>query len=299
MAWVQLETNLGARESDSIEILLEELGAVAITLKDAGNHPLLEPALGETPMWPTIILTALFPEDISEASLINALSDHFRPNQLKFTHIQDQNWQANFEHSLKPRCFGRRLWVMPDSNEPRPTNSVAITLSPGLAFGSGEHPTTAMCLNWLDSLDLHNAQVLDFGCGSGVLGLAAAALGAKSVLMTDIDPQALTAARKNTEKNKLQDKVHIELAARIGGSVQYDTLLANILSGTLIELGPNLNRLMRPGARMAITGILASQAEQVCTAWSGWANMSIGNQINEWVLLTGTKQGKLKEYSKD
>jgi ribosomal protein L11 methyltransferase len=297
MAWLQLETDLGTREPDSIEILLEELGAVAITLQDAGDHPLLEPALGETPIWPTITLTALFPDDISESSLVSALGDQFSPDNLRFTHIEDQDWQANFEHDLKPRRFGQRLWITPDGKESLPADSIAITLTPGLAFGSGEHPTTAMCLNWLDSLNLQGTQVLDFGCGSGILGLAAAALGAESVLMTDNDPQALTAAADNTEKNGLQDRIHIELAAKIEDSVRYDILLANILSGTLIELGPNLDRLMRPGARMAITGILAAQAEQVCAAWSGWADMTVGDQINEWVLLTGSKY--LKEGSED
>jgi ribosomal protein L11 methyltransferase len=297
MAWLQLETDLGAREPESIEMLLEELGAVAITLKDAGDHPLLEPALGETPIWPTITLTALFPEDISEASLVTTLGDQFSPDNLRFTHIEDQDWQANFEHELKPRCFGQRLWITPDSKESLPADSIALTLTPGLAFGSGEHPTTAMCLTWLDGLDLQGTQVLDFGCGSGILGLAAAALGAESVLMTDNDPQALTAAADNTGKNGLQDKVHIELAAKIEDSVRYDILLANILSGTLIELGPNLDRLMRPGARMAITGILADQATQVCEAWSDWADMTVGDQIDEWVLLTGSKN--VKEGSED
>jgi ribosomal protein L11 methyltransferase len=297
MAWLQLETDLGNTEADSIERLLEELGAVAITLKDAGDHPLLEPAPGETPIWPTIILTALFPEDISEASLVKALGTQFSPEKLQFSRIEDQNWQANFEHDLQPRRFGRRLWVTPDNNESLPADSVAITLTPGLAFGSGEHPTTAMCLNWLDGLNLQGTRVLDFGCGSGILGLAAAALGAKTVLMTDNDPQALTATADNAGKNELQERVHIELAAKIEDSVRYDILLANILSGTLIELGPNLDGLMRPGARMAITGILAEQAEEVCAAWSGWADMTVGDQIDGWVLLTGSKN--IKEGSKD
>jgi ribosomal protein L11 methyltransferase len=297
MAWLQLETDLGNTEADSIERLLEELGALAITLKDAGDHPLLEPAPGETPIWPTIILTALFPEDISEASLVKALGTQFSPEKLQFSRIEDQNWQANFEHNLQPRRFGRRLWVTPDNNESLPADSVAIILTPGLAFGSGEHPTTAMCLNWLDGLNLQGTRVLDFGCGSGILGLAAAALGAKIVLMTDNDPQALTAAADNAGKNELQERVHIELAAKIEDSVRYDILLANILSGTLIELGPNLDGLMRPGARMAITGILAEQAEEVCAAWSGWADMTVGDQIDGWVLLTGSKN--IKEGSKD
>jgi ribosomal protein L11 methyltransferase len=291
VAWLKLETSLIQGDIDILEARLEELGAVATTLQDAGDHPLLEPAPGETPVWPTVILTALFPDDLNEAHLRGAVSGHLNPDDLHFSHLEEQDWQAKFEHELKPMQFGERLWVIPDDNQSLPANSITLTLPPGLAFGTGQHATTAMCLTWLDSLELSAARVLDYGCGSGILGLAAAALGAGHVCMTDIDPQALDAAQDNAARNDLTRAVQVTPSDKIEKSVRYDILLANILSSTLIELGPVLDGLMRPGARMAITGVLAEQADGVAAAWSGWANMEVTSQINKWVLLTGTKHG--------
>lgn len=289
-AWLQLEAELGGRDPADIETLLEELGAVAVTLRDAGDNPLLEPLPGETPLWPTVTLTALFAGDTDPNTLRAALAEQLGDQQLHFCMLREQDWQAGFEQSLEPRCFGRRLWILPAADSDLPADAVSLILQPGLAFGSGEHPTTHMCLEWLDSLQLTGERVLDFGCGSGILGLAAAALGAREVSMTDIDPQALEASRENAEANGLTGRVHVTFANKSDQSTQHDVLVANILSGTLIELGPQLNGLMRPGARMAITGILADQADAVSAAWSGWADMVVSAQIRDWVLLTGTKR---------
>ena len=289
--WLQLEAALGRRDPADVETLLEELGAVAVTLRDAGDHPLLEPAPGKTPLWPEVTLTALFEGDTDPAALRAALAGQFDDAQLTFHSLEEQDWQAGFEQTLQPRCFGRRLWVVPSASDAVPSDATRLILQPGLAFGSGEHPTTGMCLNWLDSLDLAQARVLDYGCGSGILGLAAAALGAQTVTLTDIDPQAIQASRDNAEANGLTDRVHVTFADKTLQSTQHDVLVANILSGTLIELGPQLNGLMRPGACMAITGILADQAKDVIAAWSGWADMVASERIRDWVLLTGTKRG--------
>jgi ribosomal protein L11 methyltransferase len=291
MAWLQLETNIGGRAPESFETLLEGLGAIAITLKDAGNHPLLEPAPGETPVWPEMILTALFPGDTKEAHIRAAFDRQTQPAKIEFTQVEDQDWQARFKGDLRPRQFGQRLWITPNKSHELPDASASVVLSPGLAFGTGDHPTTAMCLSWLDSIDLQGARVLDYGCGSGVLGLAAVALGARSACLTDIDPQALRAATDNALRNGLAGRISIAPPDKTDNSVRFDILVANILSGTLIELGPVLDRLMAPGARMAITGILARQADDVASTWSGWANMTVGDQAEDWVLLTGTKRG--------
>jgi ribosomal protein L11 methyltransferase len=299
MAWLQLETNIGDCAPDSLETLLEELGAVAITLKDAGNHPLLEPAPGTTPVWPEMILTALFPDDAREAHIRAALDGQIQPAKLEFTQIEDQDWQARFERDLRPRQFGQRLWVTPDSSHELPEKNASVLLSPGLAFGTGDHPTTAMCLSWLDAIDLQGARVLDYGCGSGILGLAAVALGARSACLTDIDPQALQAATDNALRNGMADRINVTPPDKTDNSVRFDILLANILSGTLIELGPVLDRFMVPGGRMAITGILARQADDVASAWSGWANMAVSDQTQDWVLLTGTKCGTCDSETED
>jgi len=289
MAWLQLTTDLGKRDPGSVEPLFEELGAVAITLQDAGDNPLLEPAPGETPVWPTVVLTALFANNVTEELLRAALASEFTSDQLHFKQIADEDWQASFEQTLSPQQYGERLWVVPDQQTKIPEGCRSIVLAPGMAFGTGEHPTTAMCLEWLAGLDLAGKRVLDYGCGSGILGLAAAALGAAEVVMTDIDPQALLASRENAANNELEGVVQTTLPGEIEKSVPFDILLANILSGTLIELGSDLNSFMRPGSSMAITGILEDQAAQVTVAWSEWADMAVSMQVRQWVLLTGTK----------
>jgi ribosomal protein L11 methyltransferase len=290
MAWLQLEAELGDRSPELVELLLEELGAVSISLRDAGDNPLLEPKPGETPVWPSVVLTALFPEDIGKELLSSALREQFGLDELRFEQLADRNWQAEFTESLEPLRFGQRLWVIPDETTQLPENAAELVLEPGLAFGTGKHPTTAMCLEWLELQELEDRHVLDYGCGSGILGLAAARLGAASVCMTDIDEQALIASRENAGRNRLEERAYVTFPDKIEESVQFDVLVANILSGTLIELGPRLDRLMRSGATMAITGILAEQAEDVTKAWSGWADMTVTMQVREWVLLAGNKR---------
>ena len=289
MAWLQLETDIGSRPPEEIETLLEALGAVSVTLRDGGDHPLLEPKPGETPLWPSVIVTALFPHDVSQEHLSKALEPFCPATALSFVRIDEQDWQKSFEQSLEPRRYGTRLWVVPDSSTGVPAGTARLILKPGMAFGTGEHPTTSMCLDWLAGLDLQGKHVLDYGCGSGILGLAAAQLGAAQVTLTDIDPQALQASAENSAQNGLEGLVSIGFPDKIVTSVQFDILLANILSGTLIELGPQLDGLMRPGAAMAITGILVDQAAQVSAAWSEWADMEIGSTMQEWVLMTGIK----------
>ena len=161
MAWLQLETDLGDRSPELVELLLEELGAVSISLRDAGDHPLLEPKPGETPVWPTMVLTALFPEETTEEFLRTALAEQLQLHEPTFERIEDRNWQAEFKQDLEPMSFGKRLWVVPEDSPSLPDESAALILEPGLAFGSGTHPTTAMCLEWLDGLDLHGKHVLD------------------------------------------------------------------------------------------------------------------------------------------
>ena len=299
MAWLQLETNIGDRAPETIESLLEGLGAIAITLEDAGDHALFEPAPGETPLWPEMILTALFPDDASQADICAALDGQIKPADLEFSQVEEEDWEARFTRDLRPRQFGRRLWITPDSSHAPPGDSASVILAPGLAFGTGDHPSTAMCLRWLEAMDLRGARVLDYGCGSGVLGLAAVALGAGSACLVDIDPQALQAAADNASRNGLSDRISIASPGKTDNSVRFDILLANILSGTLIELGPELDRLMRPGARLAISGILAGQADDVIAAWSGWADMTVGERAEDWVLLTGTKCGTSDSETED
>jgi ribosomal protein L11 methyltransferase len=289
MAWLQVETNIGTTPPETVETAMETIGAVAITLKDAGDHPLLEPAPGETPVWPKIVLTALFPADANQTAISAALGECTGNNDIRFSYLAEQDWQQRFEDELKPLQFGQRLWVIPDHTTTLPDNGVGVILPPGMAFGTGTHPTTAMCLEWLEGLDLQGQRVLDYGCGSGILGIAAVKLGAAQACLTDIDPQALQAATLNAAKNDATERLVIQPVEKTDNSVRFNILLANILSGTLIELGPILDDFMEPGADLAITGILSEQAEAVISAWSGWAEMSVSAQTRNWVLLTGKK----------
>jgi ribosomal protein L11 methyltransferase len=166
-----------------------------------------------------------------------------------------------------------------------------VYLSPGMAFGTGKHPTTAMCLEWLDAQELAGTAVLDYGCGSGLLAIAALALGADYISAVDIDPQALEATRSNAANNACLDRINVSLPEEISSSRKYDVLVANILSGTLVELGPVIDNLMAAGSRLALSGILADQADQVRSAWSDWATLEVTSQVEDWILLTGQKHG--------
>jgi len=186
-------------------------------------------------------------------------------------------------------CFGKRLWLYPWTVEHADENQVIIELEPGLAFGTGEHPSTAMCLRWLDSHSITGKQVLDYGCGSGVLGIAAAALGASRCTGVDIDPQALLATEQNANRNRCQDLIRVKEPTQLPLQPEYDVILANILSGTLLELTTDLQQLAAPGAELVLSGLLEQQAEQIIDGYP-WLKLQITDQIDEWILLEGRLQ---------
>jgi ribosomal protein L11 methyltransferase len=234
-------------------------------------------------------LTALFPAAMQPEILSAELSKLISASELNYSRINDTDWQTVWQQQLKPQQFGERLWVLPHDYKDPAANSAVVRLEPGLAFGTGEHPTTAMCLEWLEATIKDGDTVLDYGCGSGLLGLAALALGAASVAATDIDNQALDATLNNAKNNGCAERLKASLPELMEHSCQYDVLVANILSGTLIELSPIIRPMMRPGARLAISGILAEQAAEVAAAWSDWADMQLQKQDGNWVLLSGSR----------
>jgi len=288
--WLQLETKLGLSHPETLEPILEELGAVAVSLRDAGDEPILEPAAGTTPNWSSSIVTALFPADTNPDEIQTMLASVIDGDQLHFTVIEDRDWHAEWQQNLQPMRFGEHLWVIP-AGLPQADTGVSVTLSPGMAFGTGGHPTTAMCLEWLQKQELSGATVIDYGCGSGLLAIAALKLGAASATAVDNDPQALEASRSNARDNFCENSLNVNSPEDICNTGQYDFMVANILSGTLISLSPALEKLLRPGAGLALSGILADQAEDVISAWSDWADLRIGNQTEDWILLSGTKHG--------
>jgi len=290
MPWLQVETVAPQTEPRRLEDALSELGAVAVWLRDGGDEPVLEPAPGETPGWSDTLVTALYTDDFTQETLAPALAARLPDIEFHFSIIEDRDWQAEFQNTVTPLQFAEHLWVIPDGAAP-PPDATVIRLMPGMAFGSGEHPTTAMCMRWLAQQPLAGMQTLDYGCGSGLLAIAALKLGAASACGVDIDPQALQATGENATKNGCAERLTIVKPDAVPAGAKYDVLVANILSGTLIDLGSTLNALTKPGGRIALTGILEHQANDVVSAWSEWAELTVGDQIDDWVLLNGMKRG--------
>lgn len=290
--WLQLSLTTTKEQAPLIEALFENMGALSITLGDAGDDPILEPNLGETPLWQATTVTALFEDNRDPdnlRSLINQSLNSDSSRQLKIERLEDQAWERTWLADFHPMPFGQRLWVCPTGQRPEATNATILELDPGLAFGTGTHPTTALCLKWLDSIDLKNQTVIDFGCGSGILAIAALLLGAKQAIATDHDPQALQATRDNAIKNQIESRLEIKQPGQMP-AIQTDILLANILAGTLIQLESLLASHLKPGGRIVLSGILIEQADEVSQAFSNHFEMQPATIQDEWVALEGTKR---------
>lgn len=277
--------------TEAAEDALLALGALSVTLTDAADHPLLEPLPGETPLWPDLLVTGLFDEGVDTGILTAVLADRL---QLPAEHIRcealpEREWTRAWLDDFHPMHFGGRLWIVPTGFEPPDPAAVNLLLDPGLAFGTGTHPTTALCLEWLARHPPQGAQVIDYGCGSGVLTLAALKLGARSAWAVDIDPQALTATAANAEKNSIPAK-DLHTAPPDGlPPMQGDLVLANILANTLIDLAPTLSALVRPGGHLLLSGILSEQAAAVGSAYAARFEMMPAVEREGWALLCGTR----------
>lgn len=272
------------------EAVLESLGALVSWTEAADDEEILEPEPGTTPLWQLVRLTALFPDDRSSATLAAVLADRLPTlaGPPRFSTVADRDWDAEWRRGLRPLRFGARLWVCPgDTDCPEP-GAIVIQLDPGLAFGTGTHATTAMCLRWLDSQPLAGRTVLDYGCGSGILAVAALRLGAAAATAIDIDSQALVATAGNARRNDCADRVTVLPPEALPPDARFDCLLANILSGPLIRLAPMLKRHVHPGTRIALSGILATQAAEVGAAFAPWVRLELAADESGWVLLAGT-----------
>lgn len=290
MSWLQVEISVPAADVDTVDAALQDLGALSVTLTDPGGTPILEPAPGSTPLWPEVVVGALLPAGIEEpavrARLREALPAH--SPTIRFSLLEERDWVREFRENLAPLRFGAHLWICPAGTACPDPEGVAVVLEPGLAFGSGSHPTTAMCLDWLAGLPLRGAAVLDWGCGSGILAIAALALGARSVTALDIDPQALQATRDNARQNGVEQALQVRHPDELPPEERYDVVVANILAGSLIELAPRLARHCRTGAHMALSGILDAQARAVRESCAPWLELRLAAEAGGWVLLTGT-----------
>ena len=273
---------------DDTEELLWSLGAAAVTLTDAGDQPLHEPGPGETPVWDASILEALIPDSLATDAVSAALAGEGLLDgstaQAEFDAVPDRDWVRAWMDRYEPMRFGESIWVCPSHREPDPDWPVVVRLDPGLAFGTGTHPTTALCLEWLDGLDLDGREVIDYGCGSGILAVAAALKGARRVLAIDHDGQALDATLDNAARNGVADRIHA-LLPEDAPAGEATVVVANILAGPLVELSASIAGRVAPGGRLALSGILAEQTERVLDAYRARLR-PVGEAAREdWVRL--------------
>jgi ribosomal protein L11 methyltransferase len=295
MNWLRVHIELEHSDPMPVEQALLDLGAVSIELSDAADHPILEPAPGSTPLWPTLRISALFDDTIDETAIrlaIAGATDADPQPILRFEPVADQDWIENWRQTLQPMKFGRNLWICPTgSNRPAP-DAIVIELDPGLAFGTGSHPTTALCLDWLANSDDQGGSVLDYGCGSGILSIAALVLGADRVLGVDLDEQALRATHDNADRNRVTERLEVSRPEAASGDRDngrtFDRIVANILSNTLIELADELRGFSRTGTRIALSGILTDQASHVAAVYRPWVKFEPPIERDDWALLSGT-----------
>lgn len=293
MPWLQLSLELKPDRSQAAEELLLAHGALSITLQDGADQTLLEPGPGELPLWQRLQLTALFDADAETQSVALALKEAGYiddVNQAEFVVLADQVWERAWMDRFQPMSFGQRLWIYPSHIQPPEDNNLVILrLDPGLAFGSGAHPTTALCLEWIDSADLRGQTVVDYGCGSGVLAIAAALCGAREVWCVDHDPQALLATRENAMANQVSERVMTCQPDELPRA-RADVVLANILAGVLKDLAQPLCGLLRSGGDLVMSGLLSEQADSVRGAYlnhiESWRQIDKG----EWALTHGKRR---------
>ncbi|MCC1496599.1 50S ribosomal protein L11 methyltransferase [Alcanivorax sp. 1008] len=290
MAWLQIHIPSDAGHAEPLQDLLAELGAEAVTCTDAADQPIFEPPPGATPLWQQTVVTALFDRD-TDANLLRAAIESALGPLADFHQeiVEDQPWERAWMEDFKPMQFGQRLWIVPSWSEAPDPQAINIKLDPGLAFGTGTHETTSLCLSWLDSANVANKQVLDFGCGSGILAIAALLLGAESAVGCDLDPQALLATNDNAAANGVDGKLRCYLPEAMPAG-DYDLVLANILAGPLVELAPLLTGYCRSGGNLLLSGILADQAESVMAAYGNHFELSAVAQKNDWVRIHGVRR---------
>jgi ribosomal protein L11 methyltransferase len=291
VAWLQLVFDSERAQAPLLEDALLELGALSVTLQDNADEPVFEPGVGETPLWRQTRVLALFEDGTDAAAVIAALGDHLPELPAwRAERVEDQAWERAWMDDFQPQRFGQRLWVCPSWCEPPDPTGVILALDPGLAFGTGTHPTTALCLEWLDGQPLADRTVIDYGCGSGILAIAALLLGARTAVAVDNDPQALLATRDNAERNGIApERLLTCLPEQLPAELSADVVVANILAGPLRELAPTLAGLCAAGGRLALSGILAEQAAAVADAYRPWFAIAAPATRAEWVRLDGHK----------
>lgn len=290
MAWIQLRLDTRPEEIEVLEGWLLACGASAVTLEDNRDQPLLEPGVGETPLWNHIQLTGLFPAEQDIEGVLNQLSSDQRATlNPRVEILEDRDWIREWMSQYQPMAFGR-LWVCPSWTEPPAPDAPVLFLDPGLAFGTGTHPTTALCLEQLASIDLENARVMDYGCGSGVLAIAALKLGAAYSCGVDIDPQAIAATGENAIRNRIAaTRLSVSIPDKLEDDCRqsFDVVVANILAGPLQALSDTLIDLLAPGGQLLLAGMLDTQADSLAAHYRSRIELKQLSSREEWVCLGG------------
>lgn len=292
MPWLQLKFSTTQPHVDEVSDFLSEQGALSLTYEDAEDKPILEPLPGETPLWEALNVTALFDANCDTETVLKACAASHLKEQIqsaRFEQLEDKDWERAWMDNFHPIQFGEQLWVVPSWCEPPNPEAVNLLLDPGLAFGTGTHPTTGLCLQWLDSADLNDKSLLDFGCGSGILAVAAKLLGSNNTMAVDIDPQAILATKENMSRNGIpNDGIAVGLP-EIAENHSFDIVVANILAGPLKTLAPAIAEKVKPGGYLVLSGLLAEQAEEISQHYQKWFTMQPAVQQEDWIRLEGRK----------
>jgi len=296
MAWQQLRVQVRSDQIEPLEQLLLDYGGLSISYLDAADQPVFQKEPGSTPLWDHVDLVCLFEKETNLDGLLFLLQQHPAiedKESLTLKALEDQVWERSWMADFKAMQFGERLWVCPSWQEPPEPGAINIMLDPGLAFGSGSHATTSMCLRWLEQNTRDDSTVIDYGCGSGILAIAAALLGAPNVIAVDNDPQAITATIENAKRNNIPEGViETYLPEQLPSdraSLRANILVANILAEPLIQLAENLSHLVKPKGHIVLSGLLARQADAVLEHYSPWFEMDEAVLSEEWVRLSGIR----------
>ena len=293
MPWIQLKINTSGSNAEELGDALIESGAVSVTFQDTHDTPVFEPLPGETRLWGDTDVIGLYDAETDMEEVV-AILENCPLLSVGFHHkieqIEDKDWEREWMDNFHPMQFGRRLWICPSWRDVPDPTAVNVMLDPGLAFGTGTHPTTALCLQWLDGLDLEGKTVIDFGCGSGILAIAALKLGAARAIGIDIDPQAIQASRDNAQRNGVSKRLELYLPKDQPADLSADVVVANILAGPLRELAPLISDLPKSGGHLGLSGVLATQAPSVAEAYEDKFIIDPVAEREEWCRITGIRR---------
>jgi ribosomal protein L11 methyltransferase len=292
MSWKQISFEVKKSEIDLVSEVLMGLGSISITYSDALDDAIYEPPVGQTPLWDNVKVNALFSSEVNQKSIETSISDICNIVVIDTVTLKDRVWEEECQKDFPSMRFGKRLWVCPswDTESILSNDSIVIHMDPGLAFGTGTHQTTSLCLEYLDSNPPKNLHVIDFGCGTGILAIAAAKFGAKSVIAIDNDPQAVLSSKENVAKNKCENTITTIHSINQGNDRKCDLLIANILANPLVELEPLFSDLVHTNGMLLLSGILKEQVDRVVKCYSiNFSNIEVVNR-GEWFRISGKRK---------